>query len=268
MHRSRHLCGVARRDLGRDAMSGDDYSPTAVDYSLLLTVAKLCLGALAPWAASSPTGRSDRCSPWMSNASHWDDVYRRKADQQTSWFSPHLSTSLSLIKRAGVTSNAPAIDVGGGSSTLVDDLLDLGFDDVTVLDLAEPALERSKARLGARAQDVHWVVGDIINVQLEPAHYGLWHDRAVFHFLTDPEARQRYVEQAWSALRPGGHIIVATFGHGGPEQCSGLDVVRYDDEELHQAFGARFEKVGAKQERHRTPWGAEQEFTYCYCRRS
>jgi len=205
----------------------------------------------------------------MSNSEgHWNAVYDRKGAQSVSWFQPHLATSLSLIRGLGLPASARVIDVGGGAATLVDDLLADGFVDVTVLDISARALEASKQRLGARASEVTWLVGDITKVGLEEGRYELWHDRAVFHFLTDADARRAYVRAALRALVPGGRIIVATFGMQGPEQCSGLDVVRYEADGLHAEFGAAFEKVGSLTESHQTPWGAEQEFVYCYCRRS
>jgi SAM-dependent methyltransferase len=204
----------------------------------------------------------------MERDDHWNAVYQRKAAEQVSWFQPHLDTSLALIRALALPRSARIIDVGGGAATLVDDLLDDGFVAPTVLDISDRALETSRIRLGARAAAVHWIAGDITNVDLGEARYDLWHDRAVFHFLTDQAARRAYVRAAMSALAPGGHIIVATFGVHGPEQCSGLDVVRYDADGLHAEFGGGFEKVRSLTETHHTPWGSEQEFVYCYCRRT
>ncbi|MEW6591392.1 MAG: class I SAM-dependent methyltransferase, partial [Pseudomonadota bacterium] len=150
---------------------------------------------------------------------------------------------------------------------LVDDLLDAGYRHVTVLDLAESALAASRARLGERAQAAEWIAGDITRVELPAARFDVWHDRAVFHFLTDPGDRARYVAQVLRAVKPGGHVIVATFGPGGPLQCSGLDVVRYDPDALHAQFGASFRLLGHETEIHHTPAGKDQEFVYCYCMR-
>lgn len=205
----------------------------------------------------------------MSGADeHWNAVYDRKGPAGVSWFSPHLGTSLALIRQLGLPKSARIIDVGGGAATLVDDLLDDGFTDVTVLDLSERALAASQERLGGRSRSVRWLVGDITTVALDPGAYDVWHDRAVFHFLTGADAREGYVRNALRALVPGGHIIVATFGLEGPEQCSGLDVVRYDADGLHAEFGAPFQKIRSVTESHETPWGSEQEFVYCYCRRA
>ncbi|HWB76354.1 MAG TPA: class I SAM-dependent methyltransferase [Nannocystaceae bacterium] len=198
---------------------------------------------------------------------HWNAVYERKGADNVSWFQPHLGTSLALIQALRLPGVARLIDVGGGAATLVDDLLDAGFVRPTVLDISEAALATSQRRLGERARDVEWIVDDITTADLGAAKYDLWHDRAVFHFLTDPRARAAYVRAALRALAPGGHIIVATFGVHGPAQCSGLDVVRYEANGLHAEFGAAFEKIQSVTEAHHTPWGTEQEFLYCYCRR-
>ncbi len=197
---------------------------------------------------------------------HWESVYRSKAADQVGWFQPRAASSLRLIERSAGP-DAQVIDVGGGASVLVDDLLDAGYRHVTVLDLAESALAVSRARLGERARAVEWIAGDITRVDLPAARYDVWHDRAVFHFLTDPADRARYVAQVLRAVKPGGHVIVATFGPGGPLQCSGLDVVRYDPDALHAQFGASFRLLGHETEIHHTPAGKDQEFVYCYCMR-
>ena len=198
---------------------------------------------------------------------HWETVYSSKAVDQVSWFQQYAASSLRLI--AGCADkDAHIIDVGGGASVLVDNLLDAGYRNVTVLDLAEAALATSRARLGARAQSVQWIAGDITRAELPVARYDVWHDRAVFHFLTDPADRARYVAQVLKSVKPGGHVIVAAFGPGGPLQCSGLDVVRYDPDALHAEFGAPFRLLKHETETHHTPSGQEQEFVYCYCVRT
>src|SRR5262245_3535495 len=197
---------------------------------------------------------------------HWDAVHERKGADEVSWYRPHLDRSLQFIDAARLPKQAAIIDVGGGASTLVDDLLDRGFADVTVLDLSARALARSQARLGERAARVTWLVGDVTELALPAYRYDLWHDRAVFHFLTEPDARARYVQAVRHALKPNGHIVVATFAPEGPERCSGLPVVRYDATGIHAQFGHDFERVGSNEETHHTPWGTEQEFVYCYCR--
>ena len=198
---------------------------------------------------------------------HWETVYRSRAADQVGWFQPHAASSLRLIEECA-DKGARIIDVGGGTSVLVDDLLDAGYRNLTVLDLAEAALAASRTRLGARAESVRWIAADITRADLPAACYDVWHDRAVFHFLTDPADRARYVEQVLKSVKPGGHVIVAAFGPGGPLQCSGLDVMRYAPDALHAEFGAAFRLLGHETEIHHTPAGAEQEFVYCYCVRT
>ena len=197
---------------------------------------------------------------------HWDRVYTTKAPEAVSWYQPHLARSLELIARAAPDPAAAIIDVGGGESTLVDDLLDRGYRDVTVLDISEAAIEVAKRRLGERAQAVSWLAADITKATLPEHRYDVWHDRAVFHFLTEASQRVAYVRQVKRAMRPQGHVIVATFGPEGPTQCSGLDVVRYDADALHDEFGPQFRLVEHATELHRTPAGATQQFLYCFCK--
>lgn len=203
----------------------------------------------------------------MEKQAHWDQVYETKAIDRVSWFAPHLSRSLELIEALGLPATAAIIDVGGGASTLPADLLAAGHRNLTVLDISPSALRAARTALGTRASDVTWIAGDVTSAPLPEGAYDLWHDRAVFHFLTDPADRAAYLAQVQRALRPGGWVIVATFGPEGPEKCSGLDVVRYDDAGLVQQFGAAFERVRCLQETHQTPWGGEQGFVYCLCRR-
>jgi SAM-dependent methyltransferase len=202
----------------------------------------------------------------MSSKDHWDAVYASKSADHVSWFKPHLDRSLAFLEAASVSRTAGVIDVGGGASTFVDDLLDRGYRNVTVLDLSRAALDAARARLGERASLIRWICADITRVELPAASFVFWHDRAVFHFLRDPAMRARYVEAVRESLRPGGHIVVATFGPHGPEKCSGLEVMRFTPEALHAEFGPAFARLGSVTEVHTTPWGAEQEFVYCYCR--
>lgn len=202
----------------------------------------------------------------MAGEAHWEQVYETKSPDRVSWYTPHLERSLAFIDAAGLPPAAAIIDVGGGTATLVDDLLDRGFSNVTVLDLASTAIERAKARLGDRAGAVKWIVGDVTEVALPERSIDFWHDRAVFHFLRDKDARRRYVALVRRTVRPGGHVLVATFGPEGPERCSGLDVVRFDEDGIHAEFGGGFRKVGSARETHTTPWGSDQQFVYCYCR--
>jgi len=202
----------------------------------------------------------------MTTKAHWEGVYQSKATDEVSWYKPHLDVSLKLIEDAAPDRASAIIDVGGGEATLVDDLVGRGYRDVTVLDISQVAIEVAKARLGAAAASVHWITGDITQVELETARYDLWHDRAVFHFLTEAEDRAAYVRQVARAVKLGGHVIVATFGPEGPEKCSGLDVVRYDPASLHGQFGTKFRLLDSMTELHETPWGAPQQFMYCFCR--
>jgi 2-polyprenyl-3-methyl-5-hydroxy-6-metoxy-1,4-benzoquinol methylase len=197
---------------------------------------------------------------------HWEKVYATKAPEAVSWYRPHLETSLALIERAAAGYSASIIDVGGGESTLVDDLLARGHENITVLDVSQTAIDVTKTRLGLAAEQVHWLVADVTDSQLERAAYDVWHDRAVFHFLTAIEQRAAYVRNVAHAVRPGGHVIVSTFGPEGPTKCSGLDVVRYDAESLHDQFGVRFRLLASSKELHRTPFGTTQQFLFCYCK--
>jgi 2-polyprenyl-3-methyl-5-hydroxy-6-metoxy-1,4-benzoquinol methylase len=163
---------------------------------------------------------------------------------------------------------AHIIDVGGGASTLVDHLLDDGYRQVTVLDISEEALKISQQRLAQRADIVNWLAADITRTALPHYEFDVWHDRAVFHFLTEPRDRQAYIRTVKEAVKPGGHVIVATFASDGPEKCSGLSVVRYTPQHLHDEFGADFELLDSAHEEHQTPFGTEQKFIYCYCRKS
>jgi SAM-dependent methyltransferase len=197
---------------------------------------------------------------------HWEQVYRTRAPEQVSWYQPEARNSLELIRRAGPDCAAAIIDIGGGASTLVDSLVDADYRDVTVLDLAPDALAIARARLGARADSVHWMTADILAAELPAARYDIWHDRAAFHFLTNPDDRARYVAQLRHALSPGGHLVMATFALDGPPRCSGLDVIRYSAESLADELGSGFELVESVREEHRTPSGAIQRFQYSLLR--
>ena len=202
----------------------------------------------------------------MDTKTHWEKVYATKAPDAVSWYRRHLETSLALIARAAPGFDTAIIDVGGGESTLVDDLLERGYKNLTVLDISQTAFEVTQKRLGAAAKQVHWLVADITEADLGGSAFDVWHDRAVFHFLTDEVQRAAYVRQVTHAVKPGGHVIVSTFGPEGPIKCSGLEVMRYDAEALHAQFGMRFRLVESSQELHQTPFGTTQQFLYCYCR--
>jgi len=202
----------------------------------------------------------------MDAQTHWDKIYREKAPDAVSWYRPHLETSIELIERAAADFSASIIDIGGGESTLIDDLLARGYHNVTVLDISQTAIDVTKKRLGTTSENVRWVIGDITTIKLEPRSYDVWHDRAVFHFLTSTDERRAYVRQVAWAVKPGGHVIVSTFGPEGPTKCSGLDVIRYDAQSLHKEFGVRFHLLGSFKELHQTPSGTVQQFLYCFCR--
>jgi SAM-dependent methyltransferase len=203
----------------------------------------------------------------MDSKQYWEKIYSAKKIDSLSWFQDHADISLRLIHNTGLGKKAAIIDAGGGSSNLVDDLVAEGYTDVTVNDLSTAALAAAKNRLGKHADAVHWMEGDITRAKFPIHRFDIWHDRAVFHFLTGPADRQAYVEQVMRAVRPGGHVIVATFAEDGPEKCSGLPVMRYKPEALHDEFGEAFRLVEHQMEAHHTPSGQIQQFVYCYCRK-
>ncbi len=203
----------------------------------------------------------------MQSKEHWETVYGTRGMAEVSWFQEHAELSLKLILDANIPTNAAIIDVGGGTSVLVDDLLTHGYENVTVLDISGAALATARARLGSRADKVHWLESDILNAALPYHGYDVWHDRAVFHFLTSPEDRQAYVEMVLHAVKPGGLVLVATFAEDGPTECSGLPVMRYSADELHDEFGEPFTLLGHEKESHTTPSGNVQQFVYCLCRK-
>lgn len=204
----------------------------------------------------------------MQSKDHWERVYSTKAADAVSWFQRHADQSLQLIEATGVSKEAAIIDVGGGASTLVDDLLARKYRNITVLDHSAAALDASRDRLGDKAGSVTWLGADITTAELPFHGYDLWHDRAVFHFLTAPEDRRAYVKAAIHSLKPGGHVVVATFAEDGPLQCSGLPVMRYSAPRLHAELGEAFILVSHTRELHRTPFGTTQQFTYCHFRKA
>jgi 2-polyprenyl-3-methyl-5-hydroxy-6-metoxy-1,4-benzoquinol methylase len=203
----------------------------------------------------------------MNARTHWDHVYETRAPAQVSWYQEHAQLSLHLIQRTGVPPAARVIDAGGGASTLVDGLVAAGFQDITVLDISGASLKLACQRLGAAAAGVTWLEADITEAALPGQAYDIWHDRAVFHFLARPAERQRYADAVRHAVRRGGHVIIATFALDGPDRCSGLETVRYSPGSLHGEFGADFTLVDHAHETHHTPFGTEQAFLYCYCRK-
>jgi SAM-dependent methyltransferase len=199
---------------------------------------------------------------------HWDAIYTSKSPTELSWYQPRPTRSLELLEQLGAGPASAIIDVGGGASTLVDALLDRGANDVSVLDISRAAIEHAKARLGARATSVEWIEADITRADLGvSARYDVWHDRAVFHFLTNDDDRRHYASTAARAVKAGGTALIATFGLQGPSRCSDLDVVRYDSELLAREFGSDFSLERSIDDLHHTPSGVVQAFTYTVLRR-
>lgn len=197
----------------------------------------------------------------MNRQEHWNQVYRTKATDNVSWYQHRPEVSLSLIAASGIGRNAGVIDVGGGASVLVDCLLDSGYSQLAVLDVSAVALAHSRVRLGDRAAGIEWFESDV--TAFNPPHrYGLWHDRAVFHFLTLAEDRRNYLASLRNSLQPGGSVIIATFALDGPAKCSGLDVVRYDEQSMLAELGTEFQLLEIRHEVHLTPWQSEQRFIY------
>ena len=203
----------------------------------------------------------------MQRKQHWEEVYRNKSPLEVSWFQVHPEFSLDLIEATGIGKDQPVIDIGGGASRLVDKLLAAGYHDVTVLDIAAAALAHAQERLGNQAAQVKWIESDI-TAFTPPRRYALWHDRAVFHFLTDPADRAQYLTALHQGLADDGQAIIATFALDGPEKCSNLPVERYDATKLRAVLGADFELVETRGETHRTPANKLQQFMYFRLRKS
>lgn len=200
----------------------------------------------------------------MQSKQHWETVYASKNSDEVSWFQEHAQLSLNLIRNHAIPLTASILDVGGGASTLVDDLLADGYSEITVLDISGAALAKTKARLGINADSVHWLEADILDTPLPADTYEVWHDRAVFHFLVQPAARQLYLESLYQSVKPGGIVIMATFAEDGPMKCSGLPVARYSAAELSAEFGEKnYKLLSHTKEIHHTPGGNDQKFTYC-----
>ena len=197
----------------------------------------------------------------MNNRRHWQAVYRERSAGEVSWYQSDPRVSLSLIRRCELAPDAALLDVGGGASVLVDHLLQDGFCDVTVLDIAQEALAVSRRRLGPEADKVSWQVADITEFSPDRC-YNLWHDRAVLHFLTSPRQREAYRAVVEKALQPGGHLIIGTFAVSGPTRCSGLEIVQYDAPRLLEVLGPQFLLREERKEEHLTPAGKSQEFAW------
>jgi len=203
----------------------------------------------------------------MNRQEHWEAVYHQKTQQQLSWHQDEPATSLRLIGEIAPRHDRSIIDIGGGSSVLAGRLIDLGFSDVAVLDISQAAIDRAKERIGPRADDVKWIQADVTRID-DVGIWDIWHDRVTFHFLTDVNDRRAYVRLAERSVRPGGHLVMATFGQRGPEKCSGLPVQRYDGPSLSDEFAKGFRLVREFNETHRTPWSANQEFQWAVFQRA
>jgi SAM-dependent methyltransferase len=203
----------------------------------------------------------------VSTRNHWEGVYTARATTEVSWYQPDPVRSLAWLQEVAPGKDTAILDVGAGASLLVDRLLERGYGRVAVLDVAPAALQQVRDRLGDRAERVEWFAADLL--EFEPPHpIDVWHDRAVLHFLREPEQQQRYAEVLRAALAPGGHAIISTFAHGGPTRCSGLEIVQYDCTEVGALLGAEFHCLRSETELHRTPAGGEQLFQYCLFRRA
>jgi trans-aconitate methyltransferase len=203
----------------------------------------------------------------MTGSDHWNRVYGEKAHEDVSWFQQRPSVSLAAIDRHVEGNKCAFIDIGGGASLLVNHLAERGWKDLTILDISGSALAVAKQRLGERAAIVEWIVADITRWRPERG-YDVWHDRAVFHFLTQRDQRDAYRNALQSGTHPGSIVIMATFAPDGPEKCSGLIVERYDSRALASELGSSFELLEDWREMHQTPWGSGQSFNWCVFRRA
>lgn len=198
----------------------------------------------------------------MNTTEHWQHIYQTRSTQAVSWYAPQLTDSLRWVTRLCPQPSARIVDVGAGAGTLVDDLLARGYTQLTAMDLSAAALQHSQQRMGQASANVQWLVADATQAPLAAQAYDLWHDRAVFHFLTQADQQQAYVVACARALHPGGHAVLATFGPQGAQRCSGLPVQRYNAAQLAHAMGPRFALIGSELTMHHTPSGAEQQFLY------
>ncbi len=196
-----------------------------------------------------------------SKKEHWEQVYQRRSPFEVSWYQENPTHSLSLIRNSSISHTESVIDVGGGASQLVDTLLQEGYQNLTILDISATALEHARNRLGAAADNVHWIESDITRF-IPSQQFALWHDRAVFHFLTEAADRAQYIDALKQGLQPGGHLIIAAFSPDGPTQCSELDIVQYDKDKMVRTLGRDFELLEQTSEAHTTPANKIQHFNY------
>jgi len=202
----------------------------------------------------------------MNKKEHWENVFKTKPLNEVSWYEPIPETSLSLIKESNISKSAKIIDVGGGDSFLVDHLLKLGYTNITVLDISEAALDRAKQRLKDQSNKVKWIVADVADFSpLE--NYDFWHDRAAFHFLTDEQSINNYVETVKKYLNKNGNLVIGTFSKNGPRKCSGLDIKQYSETTMVNQFNTYFDKVNCIEIDHKTPFDTSQNFIFCWFKR-
>lgn len=197
-----------------------------------------------------------------NNKSHWENVFATKNPNEVSWTQKYPKTSMDYLESLNLSKTANIIDIGGGDSNLVDALLEKGYENIWVLDISEFALERAKKRLGDKANSVHWIVSDITEFKFEVA-FDFWHDRAVFHFLTEQESINKYTEIVNTAIADNGNFLLGTFSENGPLKCSGLEIKQYSENTMKQTFKERFEAIKCFTENHTTPFDTVQNFQFC-----
>lgn len=203
----------------------------------------------------------------FNRKAHWENIYGSKSINEVSWYQPVPETSLDLLSDLNLSKDAKFIDVGGGDSFLVDHLLDLGYSDLTVLDISEKAIERAKVRLGEKAEKINWIVSDSATF-VPTVQYDVWHDRAAFHFLTDKQEIEHYINAVKKGLRPSGKLIVGTFSEDGPTKCSGIEITQYSESTLTQKFEPHFGKINCLMVDHQTPFNTTQNFIFCSFKKS
>ncbi len=193
---------------------------------------------------------------------HWENVFATKAQNEVSWFQPYPKTSMEFLELFQLPLNANIIDIGGGDSHLVDVLLEKGYQNIWILDIAATALEKAKQRLGDRAKQIHWIVADVTEF-VPPVQFDFWHDRAAFHFLTDEEGINKYVSIAENGIKKKGYLILGTFSEEGPQKCSGLEIKQYNEASMSARFELAFSRVKCIREEHITPFNTVQDFLFC-----
>lgn len=199
----------------------------------------------------------------LSRCNHWENVYNNKEIDQVSWYQENCSTSLDMITNMDLKQKNKIIDVGSGATRLIESLLSRGYNNLSALDISKAALNKAKEQLGETSKLVNWIQADITDWNPNKV-YDLWHDRAVYHFLTQEADRKAYVRTLKKALNPGGHLLISSFGLEGPEKCSNLPVRRHSPEMFDEELGPEFERIESKVENHETPWGSNQQFVFCW----